>query len=127
MTLISVKFLVDWDKYNAGELAGFDEKTVADLENRGIAKRNAPAPASKETAGDGTSPAAGIGGEMPSPSKLKNMNKTDLAALAREPVPQAVLDAYGLKSLAFGREYILPKPFDPRLIERIPAAIVAGA
>jgi malate dehydrogenase (oxaloacetate-decarboxylating)(NADP+) len=49
-----------------------------------------------------------------------------LAALAREPVPQAVLDAYGLKSLAFGREYILPKPFDPRLIERIPAAIVAG-
>ena len=50
-----------------------------------------------------------------------------LAALAREPVPQAVLDAYGLKSLAFGREYILPKPFDPRLIERIPAAIVAGA
>jgi malate dehydrogenase (oxaloacetate-decarboxylating)(NADP+) len=50
-----------------------------------------------------------------------------LAALAREPVPQAVLEAYGLDSLAFGRDYILPKPFDPRLIERIPAAIVAGA
>ena len=49
-----------------------------------------------------------------------------LAALAKEPVPQAVLDAYGLKSLDFGREYILPKPFDPRLIDRIPAAIVAG-
>jgi malate dehydrogenase (oxaloacetate-decarboxylating)(NADP+) len=50
-----------------------------------------------------------------------------LAALAKEPVPQEVLDAYGLKSLAFGRDYILPKPFDPRLIERIPPAVAAAA
>jgi malate dehydrogenase (oxaloacetate-decarboxylating)(NADP+) len=49
-----------------------------------------------------------------------------LAALAKEPVPAEVLQAYGLKSLAFGRDYILPKPFDPRLIERIPAAIVSA-
>lgn len=49
-----------------------------------------------------------------------------LAELAREPVPQAVLDAYELKALAFGRAYILPKPFDPRLIERIPPAVVAA-
>jgi malate dehydrogenase (oxaloacetate-decarboxylating)(NADP+) len=34
-----------------------------------------------------------------------------------------VLQAYGLKSLSFGKDYILPKPFDPRLIERIPSAI----
>ncbi|MGQ9685586.1 MAG: malic enzyme-like NAD(P)-binding protein [Thiobacillaceae bacterium] len=50
-----------------------------------------------------------------------------LADLAREPVPAAVLKAYGVDRLAFGREYILPKPFDPRLIERIPAAVAAAA
>ncbi len=50
-----------------------------------------------------------------------------LADLAREPVPRSVLDAYGVEQLTFGREYILPKPFDPRLIERIPAAVAAAA
>ena len=50
-----------------------------------------------------------------------------LAALAREPVPQEVLDAYRLDRLEFGRDYILPKPFDPRLIERIPPAVAAAA
>jgi malate dehydrogenase (oxaloacetate-decarboxylating)(NADP+) len=49
-----------------------------------------------------------------------------LDARAKEPVPQEVLDAYGLKSLAFGRDYILPKPFDPRLIDRIPPAVAAA-
>jgi malate dehydrogenase (oxaloacetate-decarboxylating)(NADP+) len=51
---------------------------------------------------------------------------TALAALAKEPVPQEVLDAYGLKALTFGKEYILPKPFDPRLIDRIPPAVAAA-
>jgi malate dehydrogenase (oxaloacetate-decarboxylating)(NADP+) len=46
-----------------------------------------------------------------------------LAGIAKEPVPKSVLQAYGLKNLEFGKDYILPKPFDPRLIERIPAAI----
>ncbi len=50
-----------------------------------------------------------------------------LAALAREPVPAEVLVAYNLDSLAFGRDYIIPKPFDPRLIERIPNAVAAAA
>ncbi|HNQ03495.1 MAG TPA: malic enzyme-like NAD(P)-binding protein [Thiobacillaceae bacterium] len=50
-----------------------------------------------------------------------------LAALAREPVSQAVLDAYELDRLAFGRDYILPKPFDPRLIEWVPKAVAAAA
>ena len=50
-----------------------------------------------------------------------------IAALAKEPVPQVVLDAYQLTSLAFGRDYILPKPFDPRLIERVPAAVASAA
>jgi malate dehydrogenase (oxaloacetate-decarboxylating)(NADP+) len=50
-----------------------------------------------------------------------------LAQLAREPVPQGVLDAYGRESLEFGPEYILPTPFDPRLIERIPTAVAQAA
>ncbi len=49
-----------------------------------------------------------------------------LAALAREPVPQSVLDAYQLTQLAFGRDYILPKPFDPRLADRVPQAVAAA-
>ena len=50
-----------------------------------------------------------------------------IAALAKEAVPQVVLEAYQLTSLAFGRDYILPKPFDPRLIERVPAAVASAA
>ena len=45
-----------------------------------------------------------------------------LAALAREDVPDEVALAYG-KSLSFGRDYIIPTPFDPRLIWRIPPAV----
>ncbi len=45
-----------------------------------------------------------------------------LAALAREDVPDEVALAYG-KSLTFGRDYIIPTPFDPRLIHRIPTAV----
>jgi len=50
-----------------------------------------------------------------------------LADLAREPVPAEVLAAYNLEQLAFGRDYILPKPFDPRLRERVPQAVAAAA
>lgn len=45
-----------------------------------------------------------------------------LANLAREDVPDEVAMAYG-KSLTFGRDYIIPTPFDPRLIHRIPPAV----
>ena len=45
-----------------------------------------------------------------------------LAELAREDVPDEVAVAYGRK-LAFGRDYIIPTPFDPRLIYRIPPAV----
>ncbi|MCT4608223.1 MAG: NADP-dependent malic enzyme [Pelagimonas sp.] len=45
-----------------------------------------------------------------------------LAELAREDVPDEVALAYG-KSLTFGRDYIIPTPFDPRLIYRIPPAV----
>ncbi|ADC72868.1 Malate dehydrogenase (oxaloacetate-decarboxylating) (NADP(+)) [Thioalkalivibrio sp. K90mix] len=50
-----------------------------------------------------------------------------LAALAREPIPQAVLDAYGLEALEFGPHYILPTPFDPRLIDTVPQAVAQAA
>ena len=39
-----------------------------------------------------------------------------LASLAREDVPDSVLKAYGLKTLRFGPDYIIPKPFDPRVL-----------
>ncbi len=45
-----------------------------------------------------------------------------LAQLAREDVPDEVALAYG-KNLTFGRDYIIPTPFDPRLIHRIPTAV----
>ena len=45
-----------------------------------------------------------------------------LARLAREDVPDEVALAYG-RNLSFGRDYIIPTPFDPRLIFRIPPAV----
>ena len=50
-----------------------------------------------------------------------------LATLAKEEVPQAVLDAYGVKSMSFGKEYFIPKPFDPRLIDWVAKAVREAA
>ncbi len=50
-----------------------------------------------------------------------------LAALAREDVPDSVLRAYGIDSLRFGEDYIVPKPLDPRLIEYVPTAVAQAA
>ncbi|MEZ0288434.1 MAG: malic enzyme-like NAD(P)-binding protein [Methylophilus sp.] len=50
-----------------------------------------------------------------------------LSKLAREPVPQQVLDAYQLESLSFGKDYIIPKPFDPRLMEFVAGAVAQAA
>jgi len=50
-----------------------------------------------------------------------------LADLAREPVTEEVLKAYNLDSLSFGRDYIIPKPFDTRLADRVPKAVAAAA
>jgi malate dehydrogenase (oxaloacetate-decarboxylating)(NADP+) len=50
-----------------------------------------------------------------------------LATLAKEEVPQVVLDAYGVKSMSFGREYFIPKPFDPRLIDWVAKAVREAA
>ncbi|MDR3450542.1 MAG: NADP-dependent malic enzyme [Alphaproteobacteria bacterium] len=50
-----------------------------------------------------------------------------LAALAREDVPDEVDAAYGGRRLRYGPDYIIPVPFDPRLIVRIPAAVAEAA
>ncbi len=51
----------------------------------------------------------------------------EIRKLAKEPVPKSVLDAYGLDKMEFGPDYIIPKPVDPRLIERVPMAVAQAA
>ena len=50
-----------------------------------------------------------------------------LAALAKEPVPDSVLKAYNLDKLVFGKDYIIPKPVDPRLISCVAPAVAKAA
>ncbi len=50
-----------------------------------------------------------------------------LRKLAHEPVPNSVLEAYGRSEWSFGKDYILPTPLDPRLIDVVPAAIARAA
>lgn len=50
-----------------------------------------------------------------------------LQALTREPVPADLAADYGVNSLSFGRDYIIPKPTDPRLAQCVPAAVARAA
>lgn len=50
-----------------------------------------------------------------------------LKDLAKEPVPEDVINAYGGKSLSFGRDYIIPKPMDVRLLGVVSAAVAKAA
>jgi malate dehydrogenase (oxaloacetate-decarboxylating)(NADP+) len=50
-----------------------------------------------------------------------------LAELARQQVPEEVAAAYGGRSHSFGADYIIPAPFDPRLMEIVPAAVAKAA
>ncbi|WCT73322.1 NADP-dependent malic enzyme [Sphingomonas naphthae] len=50
-----------------------------------------------------------------------------LAALARQNVPEEVAAAYGGQAPSFGPDYIIPAPFDPRLMEIVPAAVAQAA
>jgi malate dehydrogenase (oxaloacetate-decarboxylating)(NADP+) len=50
-----------------------------------------------------------------------------LAELAREPVPEEVAAAYGGRAHSFGRDYIIPAPFDPRLMEVVASAVAEAA
>lgn len=50
-----------------------------------------------------------------------------IAALAKEPVPEIVNMAYNQHNMQFGKEYIIPKPFDPRLIYTVSPAVAKAA
>ena len=50
-----------------------------------------------------------------------------LAKLAKEKVPEVVLNAYGGKEFSFGPEYIIPKPFDPRVLWNVAPAVARAA
>lgn len=50
-----------------------------------------------------------------------------IASLAKESVPDVVNAAYGLKRLSFGREYLIPKPLDPRLLTSVSVAVAKAA
>jgi malate dehydrogenase (oxaloacetate-decarboxylating)(NADP+) len=50
-----------------------------------------------------------------------------IAQLAKEPVPESVIEAYGDRTLSFGPNYIIPKPLDPRLISTVSPAVAKAA
>ncbi len=50
-----------------------------------------------------------------------------LADLAKEPVPDIVFQAYGIDRIQFGRDYLIPKPLDPRLITTVSPAVAKAA
>jgi malate dehydrogenase (oxaloacetate-decarboxylating)(NADP+) len=50
-----------------------------------------------------------------------------LASLAKEEVPDSVLRAYGAERFTFGREYLIPKPFDSRVLLNVPVAVAKAA
>ena len=58
---------------------------------------------------------------------MKIAAATAIAELAREQVPEEVAMAYGGKAHSFGADYIIPAPFDPRLMEIVPAAVAQAA
>jgi malate dehydrogenase (oxaloacetate-decarboxylating)(NADP+) len=59
--------------------------------------------------------------------EMKKAAVLALAELAKKPVPEQVNIAYDETKLNFGKDYIIPKPFDPRLISEIPPAVAKAA
>lgn len=59
--------------------------------------------------------------------EMKMAVATTLAEIAREPVPVEVERAYAGRKFEFGPEYIIPTPFDPRLLYRLPKAVIKAA
>jgi malate dehydrogenase (oxaloacetate-decarboxylating)(NADP+) len=59
--------------------------------------------------------------------EMKIAAARSLAALAKEPVSSEMLNAYGLKELSFGRDYVIPKPLDSRLLEWETPAVAQAA
>ncbi|MGQ9820012.1 MAG: NADP-dependent malic enzyme [Candidatus Kapaibacteriales bacterium] len=59
--------------------------------------------------------------------EMKKAAAYALAKLAREDVPEIVKRAYGVRELSFGRDYIIPKPFDPRVLTWVAPAVAKAA
>jgi malate dehydrogenase (oxaloacetate-decarboxylating)(NADP+) len=59
--------------------------------------------------------------------EMKMAASRALAALAHEDVPDSVLSAYGLQALKFGKEYLIPKPLDPRVLLWLAPAVADAA
>lgn len=59
--------------------------------------------------------------------EMKIAASKSLANLARQPVPDEVYKAYSNRKMVFGSEYIIPVPFDPRLISTVPVAVAQAA
>ncbi|HYO87359.1 MAG TPA: NADP-dependent malic enzyme [Candidatus Limnocylindrales bacterium] len=59
--------------------------------------------------------------------EMKQAASYALAALAHEDVPDSVLSAYGLTALHFGRDYLIPKPLDPRVLRTVAPAVARAA
>ena len=59
--------------------------------------------------------------------EMKKAATYALAALAKEDVPDSVIKAYGGERIAFGPEYIIPKPFDPRVLLWVAPAVAKAA
>ncbi len=60
-------------------------------------------------------------------AEMKQACVKAIADLAHREITEAVVQAYAGEELKFGREYLIPKPFDPRLIEEVPLAVVKAA
>jgi len=58
---------------------------------------------------------------------MKHAAVKALVALAKEPVPEVVSQAYNVANLSYGRDYIIPKPLDPRLITTVAPAVAKAA
>ena len=59
--------------------------------------------------------------------EMKKAATSALARLAREPVPETVSRAYSEGEIAFGRDYLIPKPLDPRLLTSVAPAVAKAA
>jgi malate dehydrogenase (oxaloacetate-decarboxylating)(NADP+) len=59
--------------------------------------------------------------------EMKMAAVKSLAALAKEPVPQSVIKAYGNTSFSYGTDYLIPKPFDPRVLYYVAPAVAKAA
>jgi malate dehydrogenase (oxaloacetate-decarboxylating)(NADP+) len=59
--------------------------------------------------------------------EMKQAASYALAELAREEVPESVKRIYEVENMSYGREYIIPKPFDPRVLTRVAPAVAKAA